>query len=137
METKIIVDFIEAINNGNVDKMVALMATDHLFLDSRDQKMEGKDNLRQAWIGYFALFPDYKIEINEILEKDSVICIFGYASGTYKNLIKEDNRNHWRIPAAWRAIVMDDYIKLWQVYADNIIVMEIINKNSTDEKILL
>jgi ketosteroid isomerase-like protein len=129
METTIVYDFVDAINCANIDKMVALMANDHLFIDSQDNKMEGKDNLRQAWIGYFDLFPDYKIEINEILEKDSVICMFGYASGTYKNLIGEDNRNYWRIPAAWRAIVTDDHIMSWQVYADNIIVMDIINRN--------
>ena len=130
METTIVSEFVDAINNANVDKMVALMATDPIFLDSQDHKMEGKDNLRQAWIDYFAIFTDYKIEINEILANDSVICMFGYASGTYKNLIKEDNRNHWRIPAAWKAIVKDDHIKSWQVYCDNIIVMDIINRNN-------
>jgi ketosteroid isomerase-like protein len=130
MKATIVYEFVDAINCANVDKMVALMTTDHLFIDSQDNKMEGKDNLRQAWIGYFALFPDYKIEINEILEKDSLICMFGYASGTYKNLIGEDNRNRWRIPAAWRAIVTDDHIKNWQVYCDNIIVMDIINRNN-------
>jgi ketosteroid isomerase-like protein len=129
MDTKIVLDFIDAINCSNVDKMYALMATDHLFIDSQDNKMSGKDNMRQAWIEYFDLFPDYKIEINEIFTRDSVICMFGYASGTYKNLINEDNRNYWRIPAAWRAIVKDDLIRLWQVYADNIIVLDIINRN--------
>jgi ketosteroid isomerase-like protein len=130
METTIVSDFVDAINNANVDKMVELMATDHLFIDSQDHKMEGKDNLRDAWTGYFALFPDYKIEINEILANESVICMFGYASGTYKNLIEEDNRNHWRIPAAWKAIVIDNHIMSWQVYTDNIIVMDIIKRNN-------
>ena len=129
METTIVSGFVDAINSANVDKMVALMANDNLFIDSQDNKMVGKDNLRQAWIGYFDLFPDYKIEINEIFANDSVICMFGYAGGTYRNLIEEDNRNHWRIPAAWRVIVTDDHIKSWQVYADNIIVRDIINRN--------
>jgi len=129
METKIILDFIDAINNANLDKMYDLMTIDHVFIDSQDNKTIGKDKMRQAWIGYFALFPDYKIEINEILEKDNLTGLFGYASGTYRNIINEDNRNYWRIPAAWRAIVKDNQIKLWQVYADNLIVMDIINKN--------
>ena len=129
METRIVLDFIDAINCANVDKMYDLMAIDHMFIDSQDNKMEGKDKLRKAWIGYFDLFPDYKIEINEILTKNSFICMFGYAGGTYKNQISEDNINHWRIPAAWRVIVKDKQIKLWQVYADNIVVMEIINRN--------
>jgi hypothetical protein len=130
MKTKIVLDFIDAINSGNVDNICSLMTIDHIFIDSQDNKTVGKDIMRQAWIGYFALFPDYKIEINEIFEKDTLICILGYAGGTYKNLINEHNSNYWRVPAAWKAVVKDDKIKLWQVYADNIIVMDIINKNN-------
>ncbi len=129
MGTRIVLDFIDAINSANVDKIYNLMAIDHEFIDSQDNKAMGKDNMRQGWMGYFALFPDYNIEINEILENDSLIYMFGYASGTYKNLINKDNSNFWRIPAAWRVIVKGDQIKRWQIYADNIIVTDIINKN--------
>jgi hypothetical protein len=129
MKQRIALDFIDAINCANVDKMCNLMSIDHTFIDSQDNKTTGKEKLRQGWFGYFSFFPDYKIEINEILEMDSLICMFGYASGTYRNLINEDNSNFWRIPAAWRAIVKDNKINLWQVYADNILVMNIINKN--------
>jgi ketosteroid isomerase-like protein len=129
METKVVLDFIAAINNANIDKIYKLMAIDQVFIDSQDNKVTGQAIMKQGWIQYFALFPDYKIEINEILDKGSLICAFGYASGTYKNMINKDNSNYWRIPAAWRAIVKDDQLKLWQVYADNIIVRDIINKN--------
>jgi|ERR1035437_2371311 ketosteroid isomerase-like protein len=129
MESKIVLDFIKAINIADVDKMCALMTIDHTFIDSQDNQTIGKNKMRQAWIGYFSLFPDYKIEVNEIFEKGSLMCILGYASGTYKNLINDDKSNFWRIPAALKAIVKDDQIKLWQVFADNIQVMEIINKN--------
>jgi ketosteroid isomerase-like protein len=129
MNTNVVLDFADAISNADVDKIYSLMAEDHLFIDSQDNRVLGKENMKQAWIGYFALFPDYKIEINEILEKDSLICAIGYASGTYKNLKNKNNSNHWRIPAAWSAIVKDNKIKVWQVYADNIIVMKIINEN--------
>ena len=129
MNTSVVLDFIEAINSANLDKMVDLMTTNHVFIDSQDNRTIGKDRMRQAWIGYFALFPDYKIEINEILEKDNLIGMFGYASGTYRNIINEDKSNYWRVPAAWKAIVKDNQIELWQVYADNLLVMDIINKN--------
>jgi ketosteroid isomerase-like protein len=72
MDTTVILDFVDAINSGNVDNIYDLMTTDHLFIDSQDNRISGKENMKQAWIGYFALFPDYKIEINEILEKDSL-----------------------------------------------------------------
>jgi hypothetical protein len=129
MKDKIILDFIEAINKANIDGILNLMADDHILIDSQDNKMTGKDNLRQAWIGYFELFPDYKIEVNEILEKDFLTCILGSASGTYKNLKNIDNSNYWKIPIACAAIIKDDQIKQWQIYADNIIVMDIINRN--------
>lgn len=129
MKTKVVLDFVEAINNGNVDKIYDLMTDNHLFIDSQDNRVIGKENMKQAWIGYFELFPDYKIEINEILEKDSLICLLGYASGTYKNLKNKNDSNCWRIPAALTAIVKGNQIKVWQVYADNSIVLDIINKN--------
>jgi hypothetical protein len=106
------------------------MSDDHLFIDSQDNKFVGKDNMKQGWIGYFALFPDYKIEITETLEKGALVCILGYACGTYKNLKDENNSNFWRIPAAWSAIIKDNKVKQWQVYADNIVVMDIVNKNN-------
>ena len=38
METKIDLDFIDAINSANVDKMYDLMAIDHLFIDSQSSR---------------------------------------------------------------------------------------------------
>ncbi len=129
MKYDVILDFVNAINSSDISRIIELMTNDHLFIDSQDNRTVGKETMRQAWIGYFALFPDYKIEINEIFEKDSSICLLGYTSATYKNLKNENNSNYWRIPAAWKAIIENNKIKYWQVYADNIIVMEIINKN--------
>lgn len=126
---KIVLDFIDAINDTDINGIIDLMSKDHVFVDSQGNKATGKDLLKQAWTGYFELFPDYRIEIEETFEKDSLICILGYASGTYKNLQNEKNSNHWRIPGAWTAIVSDNKISKWQVYADNIIVMEIVKRN--------
>jgi len=129
MKQQVVLDFVDAINCADVDKIYDLMTIDHLFIDTQDNRTVGKDAMRQAWIGYFSLFPDYRIEINEIFENESSICMLGYASATYKNLTNENNSNHWRIPAAWTATVIDNRIKKWQVYADNIIVMDIINRS--------
>lgn len=130
MDLKVVRDFIESINSSDIDKIYNLMTNDHEFIDSQGNKMIGNDNLKKAWIGYFSLFPDYKIEITDILHNDSIIVMLGYASGTYKtNKINPDNNNHWRVPASWKAIVVDKKIKLWQVYADNSVVIDIINKN--------
>jgi hypothetical protein len=106
------------------------MSNDHEFIDSRGNSMVGNDNMKKAWTGYFDLFPDYKVEITDTLQNDSIIVLLGYASGTYKTINKNvDNCNHWKVPASWKAIVVDKKVKLWQVYADNSVVIEIINRN--------
>jgi hypothetical protein len=129
MKTDVVLDFAKAINSADIPGLLDLMSDDHIFIDSQDHRMTGKANLKEAWSGYFNLFPDYKIEIKEIFEKDSLICMVGYAGGTYRNLKNKNNSNYWRVPAAWTAIIQGDHVKQWQVYADNIIVMEIINRN--------
>lgn len=129
MDLKIVLDFIESINSANIDRLYDLMSNDHLFIDSRGASMVGNDNMKKAWMGYFDLFPNYKIEITDTLQNDSIIVLLGYASGTYKTNNKILENNHWEVPAAWKAIVVDKKIKLWQVYADNSVAIEIINKN--------
>ena len=125
----VVLDYIEAINKADLNRLYFLMSNDYQFIDAHNNYVEGKDNMMQSWIGYFSMFPDYCIEVNEILQKDTLVCILGYAGGTYKNLRNKENSNYWRIPAAWSAIVENNKIKHWQVYADNIIVMDIINRN--------
>jgi ketosteroid isomerase-like protein len=127
MITNTIIDFVNAINCADLDTMYHLMAEDHVFIDSQDNRMAGRDQMKQAWSSYFQLFPGYKIEMMEFVEKESLTCVFGYASGTYKDITIKSN--YWRIPAAWRVVVSDGRIAEWQVYADNIVVAEIVNRN--------
>jgi len=130
MVLKIVQDFVESINSANIDGLYDLMSNDHEFIDSRGTSMVGNDNMKKAWIGYYDLFPDYKIEITDTLQNDSLVVLLGYASGTYKATAKNvDNNNHWKVPASWKAKVVDNKIKLWQVYADNSVAIEIMNKN--------
>lgn len=125
MNTNVVLNFIESINSADIDRIHSMMANDHLFIDSQGNKVRDNESMRKGWVGYFEMFPDYKIEITDTLENDSIVVLIGFASGTYKNI----KNNHWRIPAAWKAIVAGNKIKLWQVFADNSVPIEIINKN--------
>lgn len=130
MDLKIVQDFIDSINTANVDRLYDLMSIDHEFIDSRGNSMVGNHNLKMAWIGYFNLFLDYKIEVTDILQNDSIIVLLGYSSGTFKlNNQNNDINNYWKVPASWKAKVVNEKIKLWQVYADNSLAIEILNKN--------
>jgi limonene-1,2-epoxide hydrolase len=128
MDMQIIRDFIEAINEHNVDKICSLMTDDHTFIDSHGNEVVGKEKMRAGWIGYFQLFPDYKIEITEIFPNQDTIAAFGFAGGTYEGL-SDRTENYWRLPASWKAVVKNGKIHLWQVYADSKIPFDIINKS--------
>jgi ketosteroid isomerase-like protein len=118
--------FIERINRRDVDALGELMSQNHTFVDAHGNEVRGKETMIGGWRGYFQWFPDYRIEVNEIL--DGVItdsgqnfALFGFAGGSFKG-----NPNaSWRLPAAWKAIVKDGQVLLWQVFADTKIPFDI------------
>jgi len=126
---KIILAFVERINQHDPKGLVALMTEDHLFIDSLGNRIKGKEKMLAAWQGYFAMMPDYHIQIEKTFDSKDEVVLFGTARGTYAvegKLIKE---NQWEIPAAWRAVVQNGLVKEWQVYADNSVVWEIVKRN--------
>lgn len=132
-DMNVICNYIDAVNRADVDELYALMSDDYLFIDAHDNHVYGKDAMRESWTGYFAMFPDYRIEVEEIFMKGSSACLLGYASGTYRGLKDDAGSNYWRIPAAWKVAAANGQVAFWQVFADNIIVMDIINR--IDKKI--
>jgi ketosteroid isomerase-like protein len=129
MDPQAVYAFAEAINEHNVDKIAALMADDHRFVDAHGNEVVGKEKMKGGWSGYFQLFPDYKIEITDIFSMGDAFAAFGFASGTFKGIKTDANENHWRLPAAWRILLSNNKIKLWQVFADTKIPFDIIAKN--------
>ena len=125
-EKKVVLQFIEALNNADIEEIANLMSEDHVFIDSGGGKYTGKETMKQGWIVYFDMFPDYKIEPIDITEKDSTIGVFGYASGSYKGI----KNNYFRIPASWKAIVKEGKIKHWQVYCEMKEIEKIVEGNN-------
>jgi ketosteroid isomerase-like protein len=128
MAKQIIYNFVEAINEHNVDKICSFMTDDHKFIDSQGNEVVGKEQMRTGWIGYFQWFPDYKIEITDFFLNGDTVAAFGFASGTFQGL-SDRKENYWHLPASWKAITKDGKIHLWQVYADSKIPYDIINKS--------
>ena len=120
--------FIEAINQHEVDAICHLMSEDHTFVDPGGDVYKGNEQMRQGWANYFKIFPDYKIEAPEFAVSGETIILLGRASGTYTTDGTLRPENHWEIPAAWKAVIADGKIKLWQVFADNTPVAEIMKK---------
>ncbi len=126
-----VLTFVKAINDHDVDNIFDLMSDDHVFIDGQGNKQHGRNGMKEGWENYYQMFPDYCLEITDVIESDSVIGLFGYASGTYKINNEKTNSNLWKTTAAWKATVENQKIKLWQVYCDYTRLMEIIKKEHT------
>ena len=112
MEQQTFMHFVEAINEHDADTIYARLTDDHAFIDAYGNEVNGSDKMKAGWAGYFQWFPDYKIEVTSIFGDNGTIAVFGFASGTLKNRKTDLNENYWRLPAAWKAVVIDNKIKV-------------------------
>jgi ketosteroid isomerase-like protein len=124
-------EFVSAINQHNVEALSRLMTKDHTFIDSGGGSYSGIE-MRQGWAEYFKMFPDYKIGICEVFVSGETVILIGEASGTYTSDGSLKPENHWEAPAVWKAVVAGGKVKMWQVFADNTLVSEIVKKDKTD-----
>ncbi len=111
--------FEQLINARNTDAICALMTSDGEFIDSLGNRLQGTEKLRAAWQGYFKMVPDYSISHSEIFADGNTVAIFGSAQGTFTKDGELKKENFWKMPGAWRAVVKDGKIAVWQVFADN------------------
>lgn len=122
-------DFVTAINARDPERLHTLMTTDHVFVDAVGNRISGADTARDGWIKYFHWFPDYTLELSDVLETPYTVLATGFAEGSYLGIPGEKGENHWKIPAAWKAQVQGDKVSLWQVFADTKIPFDIIERH--------
>ncbi len=111
--------WLAAINSHDVDGLAALMAQDHVFLDSLGNRAEGVKTMEAGWRAYFAMCPDYWVRADHILAEGDTALLAGEAGGTIDGA-------SWQIPAAWKVVIRDGRVVEWRVYADNKPVYEIV-----------
>jgi len=119
--TETVLEFLDRINQHDVDKLAELMAEDHTFIDSLGNSTQGREKMRTGWRAYYAMCPDYWVSHEEIFEKGNLVAVFGFAGGAISG-------TKWKTPASWLAIVDKGRIKEWHVYADNKPVYDILTK---------
>ena len=115
--------FVMAINHHDVTALSALMAPDHLFVDSLGNRLQGAQNMEGGWRGYFAMCPDYWISTTHIFAEGETVLASGEAGGTIDG-------ESWQTPAAWMAVIRDGRVTEWRIFADNKPVYEILAKRS-------
>ena len=121
---EVIEAFVKAINARDVEALAELMSDDHLFIDAHGNEVAGRETMTAGWRGYFEWFPDYQIEVVRTFSDGEEFGMFGFASGSFKGNADQS----WRLPAAWRAVVKNQRVAVWQVYADTKIPFELIER---------
>ncbi len=116
---RIALHFVNEINRHDVTALLALVSDDHVFVDALGHEVRGRDRVREAWTAYFGMVPDYRILIEDHMAAGVVVALFGSASGTCAGDAVPAPSRRWKIPAAWKAVVRDEHVERWQVYADN------------------
>jgi ketosteroid isomerase-like protein len=129
-----VLQFLDRINQRDVDKLAELMAEDHVFIDSLGQSVRGREKMRAGWRGYYAFCPDYWVSHEEIFQNGNLVAVFGSAGGTIAANGKLPRENQWRVSAAWRAVTEQGLVKEWQVYADNKPVYDIMAKSKPHQE---
>ncbi len=111
--------FVGLINHHDVKGMVALMARDHLFIDSLGRTLAFPE-VELGWNQYLKMVPDYWIRVDRTIADGPTVVLIGEAGGTYAPSGKKPRReNEWKTPAVWVAKVKRGKVSEWRVYADN------------------
>ena len=126
--TEIVNDYIKSINSHDINRLLELTCDDAEFIDSMGIDTKGKYEMQNAWNVLWTFFPDYTVQVKEVICKNGTVAVFGTAKGTLATDGRMLQENKFEIPASWTATVTDGKISKWRVYADNQPVRKLIEK---------
>ena len=100
----------------SVDRLVALMSSDHRLQVLDEPALAGREANRAAWHGYVTAFPDYVIYPDRVVHRGDEVLVLGSTAGSHPGLPDQDER---KLTVIWRARVRDGLLVLWQVMEDS------------------
>ncbi|MDR3118742.1 MAG: hypothetical protein LBU44_04895 [Mediterranea sp.] len=107
----IALQFNEYITNADLNGLSNLMTGDHIFIDTSNNRIKGKDNnIVQAWQPFFDLYPGYRNIFENIVVRGSTVIMQGYSICSNEIL----NNIH----AIWVAEIIKNKVGSWHIYAD-------------------
>ena len=101
--------FNDCINRRDLEGLSRLMTDGHKFIDAASGMVSGKRACVEAWKGFFSAFPDYRNHFDRMISTGSKVVIIGRSTCSDPRLAG---------PALWQAIIFDDRIDEWRVFAD-------------------
>ena len=98
--TAVMQKFVAQINAHDPFGMMSLCTVDHVFIDSLGSRVSGRERLQQAWTGYFALFPNYHIELESAASQGTLALALRFrlrhSQGIAKELAYSSSMAHHR-----------------------------------------
>jgi hypothetical protein len=85
------------------------MTDGHVFIDSANNMVAGKERRIEAWRGFFGAFPDYRNHFESVFSAGSEAVIVGRSACSDTRLAG---------PALWTAKIDGELIAEWRVYED-------------------
>jgi len=110
-----VLEFVAAINRGDVEALGALMTDDHELKVLDEAPLVGRDANIEAWHGYASSFPRYVIAPHEIVEQDGRVAVLGHTTGSHLMLDDEAER---KLTVIWVAEVVDGRLRSWHIVED-------------------
>lgn len=101
--------FNECIHTRNLAALTGLMTDDHVFIDSANSAIRGKQACASVWRGFFDAFPDYRNSFDRLVVGDDAVIVVGRSTCSDPRL---------RGSALWSARTRDGKLSEWRVYED-------------------
>jgi len=133
---KVAMAFVDAINSKDVDKLANLMTDDHRFIDGDGSMYQGKERMKTGWKEHFELIPDLNISVSDHFEENGTVVLLGWSSGTIIQDGQLKPENAWKVPSAWRVIIESEKVAVWQLHANQHVLLEIYNELKKTEMCL-
>lgn len=115
----VVEQFVSKINAHDLGGLIALMTTDHAFVDSLGNKSV-RPVIEKGWEEYFAMVPDYWFRIDRTISDVDTSALVGEAGGTFVPKVGMPSPgNAWKTPAVWVARVEHGKVAEWRIFCDN------------------
>jgi thiamine biosynthesis protein ThiS len=107
--------FVDCINRGDVDGLGRLMTGDHALQVFDEAPLVGRDANIEAWRGYAAAFPDYRIYPQSTSDASGLVAILGHTTGSHLGLPDDQER---QLTLIWLAEVTQGTVRSWTLVED-------------------
>jgi ketosteroid isomerase-like protein len=110
---EIATSFVALVNARDVDGIAAAVTPDSLFFVEGETPTVGRESLREAWAGYFTVFPNYRIFVDESHSRPDAAYLVGHTAGSHLPKELESISNS----VIWRCECRGELISEWSIYA--------------------